>query len=301
MTFQIGGFVDNAGSRKLNVLSVRVLQNGQRLGQWDRDGDPRRLQHSVSKSFTCMAVGLAIAEGKLTLDARLNDFFPNYGKSVKGSAYPPGELTLGHLLRMASGHDAPPLWAEERETLQEKDWAKYYMSLPLDRMPGETFTYSSGDTFMISAMVQAAALETVRDYLVPRLFEPLGIRDVRWDTSPLGVTLGCTGLWVSCEELSRFGQLLLQKGRWQGVQLIPEAWIGEVTRKQIDTPGTADWGAGYGGQFWMCTHGAYRADGMRGQFCVVIPDKEAVIAINSDEDDMQGILDAVWADILPQL
>lgn len=301
MTFQIGGFVDNVGSRKLNVLSVRVLQNGQLLGLWDRDGDARRLQHSVSKSFTCMAVGLAIAEGKLTLDARLNDFFPNYGKSVKGSAYPPGELTLGHLLRMASGHDAPPLWAEERETLQEKDWAKYYMSLPLDRMPGETFTYSSGDTFMISALVQAATLETVRDYLVPRLFEPLGIRDVRWDTSPLGVTLGCTGLWISCEELSRFGQMLLQKGRWQGVQLIPEAWIGEVTRKQIDTPGTADWGAGYGGQFWMCTHGAYRADGMRGQFCVVMPDKEAVIAINSDEDDMQGILDAVWADILPQL
>lgn len=301
MTFQIGGFVDNVGSRKLNVLSVRVLQNGQLLGLWDRDGDARRLQHSVSKSFTCMAVGLAIAEGKLTLDARLNDFFPNYGKSVKDSAYPPGELTLGHLLRMASGHDAPPLWAEERETLQEKDWAKYYMSLPLDRMPGETFTYSSGDTFMISAMVQAATLETVRDYLVPRLFEPLGIRGVRWDTSPLGVTLGCTGLWISCEELSRFGQMLLQKGAWQGVQLIPEAWISEVTRKQIDTPGTADWGAGYGGQFWMCTHGAYRADGMRGQFCVVIPDKEAVIAINSDEDDMQGILDAVWADILPQL
>ncbi|KAF9120750.1 hypothetical protein BGX30_002972 [Mortierella sp. GBA39] len=154
---------------------------------------------------------------------------------------------------------------------------------------------------MISALVQAATLETVRDYLVPRLFEPLGIRDVRWDTSPLGVTLGCTGLWISCEELSRFGQMLLQKGRWQGVQLIPEAWICEVTRKQIDTPGTADWGAGYGGQFWMCTHGAYRADGMRGQFCVVMPDKEAVIAINSDEDDMQGILDAVWADILPQL
>lgn len=301
MTFQIGGFVDNVGSRKLNVLSVRVLQNGQLLGLWDRDGDARRLQHSVSKSFTCMAVGLAIAEGKLTLDARLNDFFPNYGKSVKDSAYPPGELTLGHLLRMASGHDAPPLWAEERETLQEKDWAKYYMSLPLDRMPGETFTYSSGDTFMISAMVQAATLETVRDYLVPRLFEPLGIRGVRWDTSPLGVTLGCTGLWISCEELSRFGQMLLQKGAWQGVQLIPEAWISEVTRKQIDTPGTADWGAGYGGQFWMCTHGAYRADGMRGQFCVVIPDKEAVIAINSDEDNMQGILDAVWADILPQL
>ncbi|OZB91081.1 serine hydrolase [Paenibacillus sp. XY044] len=301
MTFQIAGFVDNIGSKKLNVLSVRVLQKAQRLGQWDREGDARRLQHSVSKSFTCMAVGLAVAEGKLTLDARLNDFFPAYGKTVAGSPYPPGELTLSHLLRMASGHDSPPLWAEERETLQEKDWAKYYMSLPLDRMPGEIFTYSSGDTFMISAMVQAAALETVRDYLVPRLFEPLGIRDVRWDTSPLGVTLGCTGLWISCEELSRFGQLLLQKGRWQGVQLIPEAWIGEVTRKQIDTPGTADWGAGYGGQFWMCTHGAYRADGMHGQFCVVIPDKEAVIAINSHEDDMQGILDAVWADILPQL
>ncbi|MDO7906922.1 serine hydrolase [Paenibacillus sp. JX-17] len=301
MFFQRSRFTQQISSRNLNVLSARVIQHGELLDQWNPGTDIRRLQHSVSKSFTCMAVGLAIAEGKLSLESRLTDFYPSFGGQVQSSPSPPGELSLYHLLCMASGHDSPPLWAEERDTLQEKDWVKYYLSLPLDRLPGETFTYSSGDTFMISAMVQAAVGETVRDYLTPRLFEPLGIHDVRWDTSPLGITLGCTGLWVSCEELSRFGQLLLQKGHWQGRQLIPEEWITLVTRRHIDTPGTADWGVGYGCQFWMCSHGAYRADGMHGQFCIVLPEQDAVVAINSEEEDMQGILNVVWSEILPQL
>lgn len=301
MTFQMAGFVNSIISRKLNVLSVRVLQGGQPLAQWDLDHDTRRLQHSISKSFTCMAAGLAIADGKLSLDSQLHDFFPHYGKTAINSPYPPEELTLNHLLQMASGHDSLPLWAEERDRLQDKDWVKYYMSLPLDRMPGQTFTYSSGDTFMISSMVQAAVGETVLSYLTPRLFEPLGITDVHWDASPSGTTLGCTGLWISCEELSRFGQLLLQKGRWQGNSCIPEDWINDVTRAQIDTPGSGDWALGYGKQFWICTNNAYRADGMYGQFCIVLPEREAVIAIQSQEEDMQGILDAVWTEILPWL
>ncbi|WP_018752298.1 serine hydrolase domain-containing protein [Paenibacillus sanguinis] len=301
MKFQIARFVENIHSRRLNVLSIRVHQRGLLLGHWDQNADERRLQHSISKSFTCMAVGLAIAEGKLTLNTRLGDCFPAYSELAPSSPYPPGELTLQHLLHMTSGHDSPPLWAEERASLQEKDWVKHYLSLPLDRKPGETFTYSSGDTFMISAMVQAVVGEPVHDYLKPRLFDPLDIMNVQWDTSPLGVTLGCSGLWISCEELSRFGQLLLQRGQWQGVQLIPAAWVDAVTRKQVNTVGTRDWGVGYGSQFWRCTHNAYRADGMFGQFCIVLPDKDSVIAINSQEEDMQGILEAVWSEIWPQL
>lgn len=193
----------------------------------------------------------------------------------------------------------PPLWADERASLTEKDWAKYYMSLPLDRLPGEQFTYSSGDTFMISAMLQAATGQTVKDYLTPRLFDPLGIHDVEWETSPLGVTLGCAGLWISNEELSRFGQLLLQEGFWEGRQLVPADWIRQATSQQIETTGDGDWGKGYGYQFWMCSHGAYRADGAYGQLCIVIPSKEAVICINSEEENMQGILNAVWSEVLP--
>lgn len=183
--------------------------------------------------------------------------------------------------------------------MTEKDWAKYYMSLPMDRVPGEQFTYSSGDTFMISAMLQAATGQNVKDYLTPRLFDPLGIHDVEWETSPLGVTLGCAGLWISNEELSRFGQLLLQEGFWEGRQLVPADWIRQATSQQIETTGDGDWGKGYGYQFWMCSHDAYRADGAYGQLCIVIPSKEAVICINSEEENMQGILNAVWNEVLP--
>ncbi|WP_241752475.1 serine hydrolase domain-containing protein [Paenibacillus alvei] len=296
-------FVNRVTAEKLQVESVRVRQGGELIGKWDLKGDSRRLQHSISKSFTCMAVGLAIEEGKLTLDTTLGDFFPQYAHmhTEPNPLLRPAGIKLSELLRMSSGHDSPPLWAEERASLQEKDWVRYYMSLPLDRVPGERFTYSSGDTFMISAMVQAAVGLTVHDYLRPRLFEPLGITEETWDTSPLGVTLGCAGLALSNEELSRFGQLLLQQGMWNGSQLVPADWIRLATSKQIDNEGSLDWCQGYGYQFWMCSHNAYRADGAYGQFCIVMPDKGAVIAINSQEDRLQDILDAVWAKIWPLL
>ncbi|WP_227793344.1 serine hydrolase domain-containing protein [Paenibacillus guangzhouensis] len=302
MTPEFHGFVQYIKQNKLHVHTVRVLQGENLRWSWDETKDMRRVQHSISKSFTCMAVGIAIAEGKLSLDTKLREVFPQHmQESSVEPALQPGEITLRNLLRMSSGHQNPPLWAEERASLTERDWVKYYMSLPLDWAPGSQFMYSSGDTFMISAMVQAAVGETVRDYLVPRLFEPLGIHDACWETSPLGVTLGCAGLSISTEELSRFGQMLLQRGMWQGQQLVPAAWIDLVTRKQIANGGPADWGQGYGYQFWMCSHGAYRADGAHGQFCIVLPEREAVIAINSKEDNMQGILDGVWAEILPAL
>lgn len=303
MVNPLNGFVDRITDRGLQVHSVRVRQSSRLWGKWDLTEDMRRVQHSISKSFTCMAAGLAIEEGKLTLDSRLGDFFDSkplmYGNQEL--SLDPGNITLYNLLRMSTGHDSPPLWADERASLKEKDWAKHYMSLPLDRKPGDIFTYSSGDTFMISAMLQTATGETVRDYLIPRLFEPLGIENVMWEVSPLGVTLGCAGLSISNEELSLFGQLLLQHGKWEERQIVPEPWIRFVTDKQIDTKGSPDWAQGYGCQFWMCTHDAYRADGAQGQLCIMIPGKNAVIAVNSQEDRMQEIMDAVWAEIYPQL
>lgn len=301
MSSIIDSFVHHINEQHLNVHSVRVLQKGVTIGTWDRTRDMRRLQHSVSKSFTCMAIGLALAEGTLTLESRLSDYFTSPTPASHLTAFPPADLTLYDLLRMSSGHDVPVLWAEERATLPEKDWAKYYMSLPLNRVPGETFTYSSADTFMISAMFQAASGQTVKDYLIPRLFEPLGISNVEWETSPLGITLGCAGLQLTNEELGRFGQLLLQEGYWNGKQLIPAEWIRLATAQQIPTPGDGDWGQGYGYQFWRCSHNAYRADGANGQLCVVLPELASVVAINSDEQNMQAILDSVWSDILPIL
>ncbi|WP_366289390.1 serine hydrolase [Paenibacillus sp. AN1007] len=302
MSVKLKGFIDTITVKQLNVHSVRVLQHGQLLDEWHQNGDYRRVQHSVSKSFTSMAVGLAVQEGLIHLDNTLGDFFPyDQSQPVQSPLPSPRELKLRDLLRMSSGHDSPPLWADERESLQEKDWAKHYMSLSLDRMPGEHFTYSSGDTFMISAMLQKAVGQTVKDYLIPRLFEPLGMHHIEWETSPLGITLGCAGLWLNNEELSRFGQFLLQEGRWNDQQLVPSEWIEAAVHEQIKTTGDGDWGQGYGYQFWMCSHDAYRADGAFGQFCIVLPSREAVISINSQEENMQGILNAVWDQILPEL
>ncbi|MEO3946469.1 serine hydrolase [Gorillibacterium sp. CAU 1737] len=297
-------FAERIQQDRLNVLSLRVLQRGQLIGSWDRSKDERRLQHSVSKSFTSMAVGLALEEGKLALTDRLKDIFPEYAAQVPagGCGYPPGDLRLSDLLRMTSGHDSPPFWAEERAALHDKDWVQHYLSLPLDRPPGERFTYSSGDTFILSAVVQKAVGVTVADYLTPRLFDPLGISPIEWETTPRGITLGCAGLQLTTEELSRFGQLLLQEGMWEGKPLLPREWIREATRSQIaNGDGTGDWGVGYGYQFWMCTHGAYRADGAYGQFCIVIPEQEAVIAVNSKEEQLKEILDAVWDEVYPFL
>ena len=306
MALNLSAFQARLEREGLHVFSVRVLRHGEAVGAGYFSGadDIRRLQHSVSKSFTSMAVGLALQEGRLDLDTRIGDVFPeaSWDRPCTSEALDPAQIRLIDLLRMSSGHDTPPLTYEERAVLEEPDWVKHYLSRPLDRPPGELFTYSSGDTYMISAMLEAVTGQTVKDYLVPRLFGPMGIDDVRWDTCPLGRTLGCTGLYLTTEELSRFGEFLLRRGAWKGRQLVPAAWIDLATSKQVATPEDGgDWGNGYGYQFWRCTHGAYRADGMYGQFCIVLPKRDAVVAINSQEENMQGILNAVWEEIYPQL
>jgi CubicO group peptidase (beta-lactamase class C family) len=141
----------------------------------------------------------------------------------------------------------------------------------------------------------------VLDYLRPRLFEPLGISDLEWPASPQGITLGGWGLKIRTEDIAKFGQLYLQKGRWEKTQLIPEKWVDQATSKQISngTDPDRDWTQGYGFQFWRCRHGAYRGDGKDGQFCVVMPEQDAVIAITANTGDMQKQLSLVWEHLLP--
>jgi hypothetical protein len=135
---------------------------------------------------------------------------------------------------------------------------------------------------------------------MPRLFRPLGIRRPYWETDPEGRNMGGWGLFLRTEEIARFGQLLLQRGRWQGQQLVPEAWIAEATRKQADNGSdpNSDWAQGYGFQFWMSRHG-YRGDGARGQFCVVLPEQDALFVATASAASMQNVLDAVWSLLLP--
>ena len=268
----------------------------------------RRHQWSVSKSFTSMAVGLCIQQGLFSLQTTLGQLLPRYVGIMEAAAQAESavcsaaDIKVADLLTMSSGHGQGLLSEEDRNKLSDKDYAAHYFERPLVEQPGKTHCYSSGDSYILSAIVQEATGQTLREYLYPRLFAPLGIEDVRWDTCPLGRSLGGTGLYLNAEELARFGLLLAQGGAWEGRALLPREWIDAASQSHIATiADTPDWSLGYGYQFWVCRHGAYRADGMYGQFCVVLPEKRAAFAVNAHLDDMQALLNALWEALLPQL
>jgi len=286
----IDSFVRAIEGQKLNCEGVVVLQHGKKTAEyrWTPEG-PRNV-FSVSKSFVSIAVGMAADCGKMSLNSRVADFFPEYCRNKPGKRL--SALTLEHLLNMSRGHRAfsrPPTVADA-------------LSQPLTYQPGVRFIYDNGSTFLASAVFTRAMGVTVRDFLLDALFRPLGIPDPQWPQSPDGHTAGASGLVLSTSDLARFGLFLLQRGQWQGRQLVSSAWIDNAARPQINTRlRTSDCDIGYGLGFWPCRHGAFRADGKLGQFVVVLPRHDAVVAINSNEEKPYHILYAVWEEILPLL
>ncbi len=248
--------------------------------------------YSVSKSFTSIAVGIAISEGRLDLDERVIDLLPEHAPDLPSAHL--SALRVRHLLTMTTGHDSePPLWGEA-------DWATTALATDLPYEPGTHWQYNTPATHLLSLIVQTRTGERLLDYLRPRLFDPLGFRDPVWEQSPTGVDAGGFGLSIRPEELAAFGQLLLQRGWWGGRQLVPAEWIDEATAFQVpnDLPAT-DSHQGYGFQFWRCRHGAYRGDGAFGQYVVVMPGSDAVVAITGGLPDMQPVLDLLWDVLLP--
>src|SRR5262245_50793268 len=220
------------------------------------------------------------------------------------SEYAPSERTnnlkamrVRDLLTMSTGHQIEPRLSETNQT----PWTKIFLSHPVPHKPGAHFLYNTPATYMQSAIVQKLTGQTVLDYLRPRLFEPLGIANPTWGTSPQGISLGGYGLNIRTEDIAKFGQLYLQKGQWHGKQLVPPSWIEAATARQTSNGSNpkSDWEQGYGFQFWRCRHGAYRGDGAFGQFCIVMPEQDAVIAITSGTRDMQAVMDLAWEKLLP--
>ena len=177
---------------------------------------------------------------------------------------------------------------------------------------GSVFLYNSGATYMLSAIVQKVTGQKVIDYLRPRLFEPLKIRDVTWETCPRGINTGGWGLAAPTEALAKFAQLYLQKGAWDSGQMIPAAWVNEATTFKIQQPAAtgqdlekqklvSEWHQGYCYQFWRCRHNAFRGDGALGQYAIVMPDQNAVVAITCETSDMQGEINLVWDHLLPAM
>jgi hypothetical protein len=208
-------------------------------------------------------------------------------------------MRIRDLLRMNTGHEQEPSF----RNMQTDNWVKAFLAHEVDFKPGTHFRYNSMATYMCSAIIQKVSGMSTLDYLTPRLFEPLGINKPTWESCPKGISVGGWGLSVTTEDISKFGQLLLQKGIWNGKQLVSEVWVEEATGYQTANGSNpeSDWDQGYGYQFWQCRHNAFRGDGAFGQYCIVMPKQDAVIAITSGSDDLQGILDIVWEHLLPAM
>jgi CubicO group peptidase (beta-lactamase class C family) len=281
-----------------SLNSFMLLRHGQVVaeGWWSPySSDSPHSLYSLSKSFTSTAVGLAIAEGKLSLDDEVLKFFPDDAPAEPNANLKAMRVT--DLLRMSTGQQTEP----PRTAAQP--WTKTFLAHPVPFKPGTHFLYNTSATYMLSAIVQKATGKTVLDYLRPSLFEPLGIEHPTWETSPQGISTGGYGLSIRTKDIASFGQLYLQKGMWHGKQLVPEAWIEAATARQTSNGSNpkSDWDQGYGYQFWRCRNGAYRGDGAFGQYCIVLPEQDAVIAITSGVKDMQAVLNLIWDKLLPAM
>lgn len=287
----------------VELHGLMVLRHGHVVaeGWWaPHTAERTRLVYSLSKSFTSTALAFAVDEGLVDLDDTVLQHFPEYADEVTDPRS--RSLTLRHLISMASGHDRD-MWPEAVARDRE-DPVRGFLLMPPEAPPGSVFAYSQPCTYTVAAAIQRRAGQRLSEYLGPRLLEPLGIDPVAWFSMPPGREQGFSGLFARAEDVAKLGQLYLQGGRWDEQQLIPESYVAQATSRAVATADAdadkVDWSQGYGYGFWMSRHG-YRGDGAFGQFCLVLPEQDAVVAITGGTEEMQAVLGHVWEHLLPSL
>ena len=298
-------FLDAMNNSQHEMHSIMVLRHGKVIaeGWWKPySAELKHTMYSVSKTFTATAVGFAVAENRLAVNDKVVSFFPAQLPDTVSTNL--NELTVKDLLSMSVGQQPDPTFIG---ITSDAPWVSTFLKLPVVHQPGTKFLYNSLGTYMLSAIVQKVTGERIVDYLRPRLFQPLGIQGMDWEIDPLGINSGGWGLRVKTEDMAKFGQLYLQKGKWNGRQIIPASWIEEATTKKIeqapDMPqaqkDSSDWTQGYAYQIWRSRNNSYRADGAFGQFILVMPEQDAVIVITSESPNMQDEINMVWKYLLP--
>ena len=256
--------------------------------------------YSASKTFTSLAVGIAIDENLLRLDDRVMTFFPD--KRTGHVSDEMAAMTVRDLLMMASG--VKPDWTMRNNST---DWVKDWLAKPVDDKPGSLFQYDSMCTFMLSAIVQRVTGSSVLEYLQKRLFAPMHITVADWETSPDGINTGGWGLRVQAETMAKLGLLLLNKGNWNGEQLISADYVTAACSRLIDggakeTVPPTDGNQGYGYQVWQSKWpGSFRADGAMGQYTVVVPQEDLVVVILGMKLYGHEELACIWNQLMPGL
>ncbi|MHC3470007.1 serine hydrolase domain-containing protein [Streptomyces sp. 7R007] len=283
--------------------SLMIMRHGRLVASgWWAPYAPDRLHllYSLSKSFTSTALGLAVGEGLVRLDDPVISYFPEFDADITDPRS--RAMLVRHVASMASGH-LTETW-EQARALDAEEPVRGFLLLPPDRDPGTVFAYNQPATYTLAAILQRVTGRPLTGYLRERLLDRIGVGEVAWIRGRAGRELGFSGLHATTDAIARLGELYLRDGVWQGERLLPEGWVAEATRVHTDTAdGTAegalsDWQQGYGLQFWRSRHG-YRGDGAYGQFCLVLPEHDAVVATTAATEELQTVLDLVWEHLLP--
>lgn len=289
-------FLDSAADAEIDLHSIQIVRHGSEVaaGWWaPYRRDDLVLKYSLSKSFTSTSVGIAVAAGLLSVDDPVTSFFPEEYSAEAGPRA--RSLTVRHLLSMATGH--------QEDTLPRLDRVNpipSFFALEPEAVPGTLFTYNNGATLMLSALLTAVTGERLLDFAGEHLLQPLGAAAAVWDSAG-AIDAGFSGLHVDTDTITRLGLAYLKSGTFAGTPIVPTSWVREASAVQVlnaDRGASVDWQQGYGFQFWRSTHG-FRGDGAYGQFCLVLPDQDAVIATTGAIPDMQSVLDRVWRILLP--
>lgn len=282
----VQNFINDLEKDNPGAEAVALFQNGEQVLSKHFTPDRPRLIYSHTKSFVSTLAGMAIDEGKLTLETTLCSLFPEYDAILTDPMVK--TITLRHLLTMSSGFGSAFLMGVNRRPGEGMpDYVGYMLAKKLVYAPGEKFVYSNADTHLAGCMVQKAVGETLLRYAYRKLFAPLGIGYPGWETDPDGTAFGGSGLYLRNEEMMRLGILYLQDGVWEGKRLLSHEWVKQAGTQQIST-GIADkWSSGYSFQFWMIPHkeNAFRADGAYGQYSLIFPSENAVVGIQCCEEN----------------
>jgi CubicO group peptidase (beta-lactamase class C family) len=298
-------FLDAVAESNHELHSLMILRHGKVLAEgWWNPYQPnlKHTMYSVSKSLAATAVGFAVSEKRISVNDKVISFFPADLPDSVGPFL--ADLKIKDLLSMSVGQAPDPTGDIGGKN---DNWVKAFFNTPILFQPGSRFLYNSAATFMLSAIVQKVTGQRILDYLQPRLFDPLGISGIDWEVNPQKINSGGWGLRLKTEDMARFGQLFLQKGVWNGKQVLPASWIEEASSRKIDQDPNAtqarkdssDWLQGYCYQMWRSRNNSYRADGAFGQFIIVLPEKDAVIVITSETSNMQAEFNLVWKYLLP--
>lgn len=267
-------------SKDTEMHHFMALRHGKVICECDFAPYPKgmwHITHSMCKSITGMAIGMLIEEEKLKLDENIYDIFPDHINAFSKIFRP--VITVENLLTMTSG-----VTFNESGIVSGNDWLGSFLNASVNGKPGTEFQYNSLNTYVLSAIVTKRTGETLTEYLTPRLFGPLGITKYYWETCPKGITKGGWGLFLCAEDMAKLGQLYLQRGKWNGQQLVSEYWIEISTARHLKTQnGTY----GYGYQLWMEQRpGSFEYNGMLGQNVIIYPDMDMVLVTNAGNKEM---------------